>query len=761
MKEKRDAQQAYKSAMQKMKMPPVLDTEQHMISSGSGGIKMKSKALAFAAAAAVLALFIGVGAFVLSRNSDDTIKIGSSKDMTLETDDTIPSGEITSVEQAVSEHQKCELLYNDEYIKLKAGRDNITKQMADSFFERTEKISERNEKCLNYISETDSAKTLFVHAIKFDDGCIDLEYHLDSQSWEKFDKLYEKGYSYYICKVDSGEKVLRCVNQYRASPKDLGASAAGSKADPADLEKLTGKLSYVMIGRDELNEKQTVLDEFEFFDKTFISGDERSELEQLAEKARDSKNSTENNSSENCLNITADKVVCSQHGMYMRLTVTAANDAGKSIIKKSLTSEDYENIIRLSGGDQADAPQPDVNLGKSVTTVGWYTTLVGSTENKLVYDCYLPMTRSVDMDLNFVVYAVMQDPTLTADEIAEGIGRNKKLGSIKVKYEKPMKEREFVCGDKKILLSDLCLGISNVTDDVTEITLKKADGSQEKLTEQDFEQRCIEKYGDESSGDDFEPKHKSFTQIAAAEDFRANFITKQVDTSKVTSIVYAGEEYKLPQSEENTQTPSSEYKTLGEAQEAFSKAYNAQLNILEKYKNNKDKLAENDIKELCNEFVSELDIMGKAGAAIGKYEQGTLLARRTTANELIVYMWNDDNIGFASGSTVNGKCDIIDSNGKVTASGELQLDYIKPPTNASYNRYMLITIVCKGYDLLKLVHASDGEFYKLAMHDNAGGVKNFEFGLAYDETEMSIKERTQLIAQLYSAAHYGEFKTQK
>ena len=245
------------------------------------------------------------------------------------------------------------------------------------------------------------------------------------------------------------------------------------------------------------------------------------------------------------LDITADKVVCSQHGMYMRLTITAANDTGKSIIKKSLTSEHGENTVRLSGGDQADAPQPNVNLGKSVTTVGWYTTLVESTENKLVYDCYLPMTRSVDMDLNFAVYAVMQDPTLTADEIAEGIGRNKKLGSIKVKYEKPMQEREFVCGDKKILLSDLCLGISNVADDVTEITLKKADGSQEKLTEQDFEQCCIVKYGDESSGDDFEAKHKSFTQIAAPEDFRANFITKQVDTSKVTSITYAGEEYTL------------------------------------------------------------------------------------------------------------------------------------------------------------------------------------------------------------------------
>ena len=468
---------------------------------------------------------------------------------------------------------------------------------------------------------------------------------------------------------------------------------------------------------------------------------------------------------ENSVNITADKVVCSQHGMYMRLTVTAANDTGKSLIGKCFETKDINNsepVIFLSGGSYINTPEPDVNLGKPVTNAGWEAEPAEITAEKIIYDCYLPITRAVDMDFGLTVFAKIQDPTLTADEIAEGTGREIKLGSIKVKYEKPMKEREFVCGDKKILLSDLCVAFSKTQFDVTDISLNKSDGTVEKLTKDDFSRNSIMRSAVNNGGAAlYDEMHEEFMPSDDITDqVRACFITKQVDTSKVTSIVYAGEEYKLSQSEENTQTQSGEYKTLGDAQEAFSKAYDAQLNILEKYKNNKDTLAENSIKELCNEFVSELDIMGKAGAAIGKYEQDILLARRTTANELIVYMWNDDNIGFASGSTVKTECDITDNSGKVIAHGELQLDYIKPPTNASYNRYMLITIACTGSDLSKLAHASDGEFYKLAMHDNAGGVKNFEFGLAADETEMSIEERTQLIAQLYSAAHYGEFKTQ-
>lgn len=538
MKEKRDAQQAYKSAMQKMKMPALLDTEQHIISSGSGGIKMKSKALAFAAAAAVLALFIGVGAFMLSRNADDTIKIGSSKDMTLETDDTIPSGEITSVAQAVSEHQKCELLENDEYIKLKAGRDNITNQMADSFFERTGKISERNEKCLNYISDNSEDKTLFVHAIKYDNGYIDLKFHLDSASWEKFDELYEKGYSYYICKADTGEKLLRCVTKYSDSPKDIMVSTDTSQS-AADLEKLTGKLSYVMIGRDELNEKEIVLKEFEFFDKTFISGTERSELEQLAEKARDSKNSTENNSSENCLNITADKVVCSQHGMYIQLVLTPNNENGKKALKNY-------NSIFIRGDNNKEIPEPDTNLGKIINKAGFSAQAIEIGQDKVAFDIIYPITSTPDKNFGLNLNAVVPSSSMPGDDNGQD---GKIIGSIKVKYEKPMQEREFICGNKKILLSDLCLVVSDSVDRVSDITLTRADGSQELLSEKDFSDFGLECRGvNEKGADKIADSNlkKSFAKNDFSNDeLHANYITNTVDTSKVTSIIYAGEEYTL------------------------------------------------------------------------------------------------------------------------------------------------------------------------------------------------------------------------
>ena len=85
MKERKDAQQAYINAMNKMKMPAQIDLDKKMIVSGSGRVKMKSKALAYAALAAVLAVCIAVGAIVLhNRDSDSTPKIGSSRDMTLE-----------------------------------------------------------------------------------------------------------------------------------------------------------------------------------------------------------------------------------------------------------------------------------------------------------------------------------------------------------------------------------------------------------------------------------------------------------------------------------------------------------------------------------------------------------------------------------------------------------------------------------------------------------------------------------------------------
>lgn len=62
-------------------------------------------------------------------------------------------------------------------------------------------------------------------------------------------------------------------------------STEGEKLSTSDLEKLTGKLSLVMIGKNEREHRLTVIEEFEFFEKTFIGGEERAELDRLAAKA--------------------------------------------------------------------------------------------------------------------------------------------------------------------------------------------------------------------------------------------------------------------------------------------------------------------------------------------------------------------------------------------------------------------------------------------------------------------------------------------
>lgn len=286
MKERENAEQAYIDAMKKMSMPAQIDLDRQIISCGSSKIRMKSKALAYSALAAVLALCIAVGVTIIhNKNSDDTPKIASSRDMTLEEDQTIPSEEIKSVEQAAEQYRKCLLLENDEYIKLKANKDNITKEMAESFTERIMKLKKRYSQCIDYISDHHGDKTLFVYAARFDNGVIDLSFHLDDLAKEQFEKLYEQGYGYYICRADSGRKLMRCTTEYRASPYDFGVRPEGEKLSTSDLEKLTGKLSLVMIGKNERQDRLTVIEEFEFFEKTFIGGEERAELDRLATQA--------------------------------------------------------------------------------------------------------------------------------------------------------------------------------------------------------------------------------------------------------------------------------------------------------------------------------------------------------------------------------------------------------------------------------------------------------------------------------------------
>ena len=102
MKERKNVQQAYADAMRKMSMPATLDTEKQIITNGTSKIRIKSRALAYAAVAAALAVCVGVGAMIFTaKNADIIDPVNSSADMRLEKDQTIPVGEITSVEQAV------------------------------------------------------------------------------------------------------------------------------------------------------------------------------------------------------------------------------------------------------------------------------------------------------------------------------------------------------------------------------------------------------------------------------------------------------------------------------------------------------------------------------------------------------------------------------------------------------------------------------------------------------------------------------------
>ena len=749
MKERKDAQQAYINAMNKMKMPAQIDLDKKMIVSGSGRVKMKSKALAYAALAAVLAVCIAVGAIVLhNRDSDSTPKIGSSRDMTLEKDDTIPSGLIMSVPQAIEQHQRCMLLLNDEYIKLKANRDNITKDTANSFIDRKTEIEARDKECIDYIDKNANSKQImFVHAVMYDNGETSVSYRIGSDLDDETYKALDKENDFWLCDANTGDKIYKCVSIFTEKPTEQAGIA--EKIDTSEFSKLSGEISLVSQNQKNSANSVTLIKGFKFFDKLFINTSMRAELAKLALKASDKK---DNSKYENAVNISADKVVCSQHGVYMRLTVTAANDTGKEMLKNNIAGKKGESNIILQG-ENGYAPQPDVNFSSSITDDGWETVLVTNEKDKLTYDCYLPITMTVDADFYLKVYAATKDPALTED------GKPMDIGSLNVKYEKPMKEREFVCGDKKLLLSDLCFAVGKPVTDVTELTLKKSDGTSLELNESDFTKGSIERsFINNGEGAVYDEAHKNFwVSKSLTDNVRACFIAKTVDTSKVTAIVYAGEEYKLPQSEENTQTPSSEYKTVGEAAQALGEAYQKQLDILQKYKSEKGTLTADSKKQMCEEFDDCLDTIGKAGEWLSHQQLVSVLARRTTANELVLYLWNSDDFRFVGGSTVKSDCD-ISADGQVIARGKLNLDLMTPPDGAGYERYMVLTLDCTGSDLSSM---NTNQQYSIAFFDNAGGVKNVNFGLASDTAEMPLTERLNLLNEMQMSVNYKAFNIKK
>lgn len=742
MKERKDAQQAYINAMNKLKMPADIDLNKKIIVSGSSKVKMKSKALAYAALAAVLAVCIAVGAIVLhNRDSDSTPKIGSSRDMTLEKDDTIPSGLIMSVPQAIEQHQRCMLLLNDEYIKLKANRDNITKDTANSFIDRRTEIEARDKECLDYIDKNANSKQIvFVHAVMYDNGETSVTYRIGADLDDETFKALDEENNFWLCDAKTGEKIYRCVSLFA---QDYGEKAGISeKIDTSKLSKLSGEISLVSESSKNANNSMTLIKSFKFFDKLFINISMREELAKLALKASDKQ---DNSKYENAVNISADKVVCSQHGVYMRLTVTAANDTGREMLKNNIVGKKGESNIILQG-ENGYAPKPDVNFSSSITDEGWETVLVTNEKDKLTYDCYLPITMTVDADFNLKVCAATKDPALTED------GKPMDIGSLNVKYEKPMKEREFVCGDKKLLLSDLCFAVGKPVTDVTELTLKMSDGTSLELNESDFTKGSIEKsFINNGKGAVYDEAHKNFCASKSLTDnVRACFIAKTVDTSKVTAIVYAGEEYTLNE--------TVAYKSEQDAKQAFEQAYNGQLEILKKYKNESGKLSKDTVTQMCGQYDEYLDTICKsAKTAAGK--DVIVLARKTAGSELILYIWSDADLTFPARANLDEVCEICD-NDKTLFSGKLNKvnnDLVTYKDTPNYGRFYLVTVDCKGADMGQLKKAQQ---YYVKFYINNGTEYKAPFTLTTDQAELSVNDRNTLYAEMTNSVGYKALTSQ-
>lgn len=551
MKERKNVQQAYADAMRKMSMPATLDTEKQIITNGTSKIRIKSRALAYAAVAAALAVCVGVGAMIFTvKNADIIDPVNSSADMRLEKDQTIPVGEITSVEQAVQEHRKCMLLKNDEYIRLINKKGDIAVTDAMDFKNRCQSITQRNEECLYYIAQNfKSTDTLFVHAVKYDDGYIDLSFILGSRISEQAQQLLNSEHSYYICDAKTGEKILKCVTDFGIPRNDLSADTSsniGTKLEKSDLEKLKGELSFVMFGKDEKNERLTILENFTFTDKLFIASSKRSELEKQAEQAFAKLLEDKSDSDRNgAVNITADKVVCAPHSIYMRVTLTAKNDTGKQLLKFSYEDKTEGHKIFLAGS--GDNMSPVSSGAQNYFDAEWECNIVEQSEDSISFDCYIPLRSAPTTDLSYTLTARITDPNLTDEQISNGEGKSLTIASIDIPYKlsERVTETTYYCGEKKILLSKTGFVLSDSTDDALELTLKAHDGSvKRKITENDITRYSIETTEERDSNDKTIAAHRSFLQWRTADDVRTNFFKRPADVENVASIVYAGEEYK-------------------------------------------------------------------------------------------------------------------------------------------------------------------------------------------------------------------------
>lgn len=748
MKERKNVQQAYADAMRKMSMPATLDTEKQIITSGTSKIRIKSRALAYAAVAAALAVCVGVGAMIFTaKNADIIDPVNSSADLRLEKDQTIPVGEITSVEQAVQEHRKCMLLKNDEYIRLMNKKGDIAVTDAMDFKNRCQSITQRNEECLYYIAQNfKSTDTLFVHAVKYDDGYIDLSFILGSRISEQAQQLLNSEHSYYICDAKTGEKILRCVTDFGIPRNDLSADTSsniGTKLEKSDLEKLKGELSFVMFGKDEKNERLTILENFTFTDKLFIASSERSELEKQAEQAFAKLLEDKSDSDRNgAVNITADKVVCAPHSIYMRVTLTAKNDTGKQLLKFSYEdkTEGHKIFLAGSGDNMSPAPSGTDNYSEP----DWECSIFEESEDVIGFDCYIPLRSAPTTDLSYTLTARITDPNLTDEQISNGESKSLTIASIDIPYKlsERVPETTYYCGGKKILLSKTGFVLSSSTDDALELTLKAPDGSvKRKITENDITRYSIETTEERDSNDKTIATHRSFLQWRTADDVRTNFFKRPADVENVASIVYAGEEYTL------TKTP--EYKTAEQAQKAFEQAYNAQLDILAKYSKQIAQLTEPDgrktvCRQLCEQYDGYDKTIKNAGKQLAKLNGGKCLhAGKTTAGEIVFGMWYDES--FPTDFTLAKECLIsTDKEAKnVILKGRTMYEFMASPQIAiERNNYMTLVSDNSGNDLTKL---KTGQTYYITFNDENyktnGKHITKEFTLTSDTPEMSMNDR--------------------
>ena len=544
MKERKTAEQAYISAMNKMIMPAQIDLDKKIISTGSGRIRMKSKALAYVAAAAVLALCIAVGAVVMfNKNDESTPKVGSSKDMTLEEDQTIPSGEIKSVEQAVEEHQKCMLLENDEYIKLKANRENITKEMAQSFAERTEKLTERDKQCTDYIEKNDNSEQVrFVHAVLYDDGEMSISYHFSDNISDELKKVLYNDFDGGFCIYDArtNERLLSCSNKVDSEYKSndgwtlYSFGDSGHRIPKSDRSKLRGELSLIAEKNKNTGDNITVIRSFRFFEKLFIGLDERIKLKQLADKAMDDLPLSINN-------VDLDS---SAHGIVVRFIAKPNNEKGAELIHKYGKKDEGGKCDIVPGSEDNSDYQPIVVVGNDGT---YYTgpdehfqVIDSSTEKGseyICYVCYIPLRNTPPKRVEFVVYLKVLSSEMSDKEIENGKWRNETVGKIKLVYDPAYPEKIYKApSGRKIILNDIYFTIPDNSDDKC-LTMKYSNGTQKSV----YNAELYKGYLNEN----INPFEKDYSPTVRDDDFHAIFFKDIINTDEVTSVFYAGEEYKL------------------------------------------------------------------------------------------------------------------------------------------------------------------------------------------------------------------------